>query len=422
MTGAEIAAMRATATRLFQKAVEAADPALALERQVLKTPFPSPDPGGRVIVIAAGKAAVPMMRAALPHLSNPLALVVTNYENKTEIPGATVHAAGHPVPDQNGADAAGAVIAALRCARSCDRVIALISGGASALLPAPVEGLTLADKIAVNRLLLANGFGITEMNLVRQQLSQLKGGGFRHLAAPAPVTAYILSDVIGNDLRVIASGPTTDPIGSMDEARQILQAGGVWDALPPSVRAHLTRVPVKALPAVPAANHLIGSNRQSLEAMLVAAAGLQARIVDDALTGDVADAVAQIIKAAKVAERGQAQCLIFGGETTVTLRGTGLGGRNQELALRVALAAQELDRPWVFLSGGTDGRDGPTEAAGGLTDPGSLDRMRAAGLDPAALLDDNASNAALAASGDLLMTGATGTNVADVQVVLLAPG
>lgn len=419
MTRAKTATLRAIATGLFRQAVVAADPALALQRQLETAPFPAPQPGGRAIVIAAGKAAVPMMRAALPHLENPIALVVTNYENRTEIPGVPVFGAGHPVPDANGAEAAQAVIEAVHAARATDQVIALLSGGASALLPAPSEGLTLADKISVNQLLLANGFGITQMNLVRQQLSQLKGGGLLLLAAPAPVSAYILSDVIGNDLRVIASGPTTEPIGSKEDACRILQAGGVWDALPLPVQIHLTRAPADHPTAPPAANHLIGSNRQSLEAMLAAAAGWQARIVNDALTADVSDAAHQILTAARSAPKGQAQCLIFGGETTVTLSGTGLGGRNQELALRVALEAQDIDRPWVFLSGGTDGRDGPTEAAGGLVDGGSLARMRRAGVDPEALLANNDSNAALAASGDLLVTGATGTNVADVQVLLL---
>jgi glycerate 2-kinase len=421
MSTADIAALRATAIQLFGQAVRAADPALALDRQLAKAPFPAPQPGGRVIVIAAGKAAVPMMRTALRHLDDPVALVVTNYENQTEIPGATVYGAGHPVPDQNGADAARAVIETLRGARACDQVIALISGGASALMPAPAEGLSLADKIAVNTLLLANGFGITEMNLVRQNLSQLKGGGLSRLAAPAPVTAYILSDVIGDDLRVIASGPTAAPIGGPEAARHVLQRGGIWDALPAAVQAHLARASSRPVEVPAAANHLIGSNRHSLEAMVDAARGWHPRIVDDALTGDVAHAAAAILAAGRAAARGQPQCLIFGGETTVTLRGTGRGGRNQELALRVAMAmtAQGLDRPWVFLSGGTDGRDGPTEAAGGVVDAGSLARLRNAGADAEALLANNDSHAALAASGDLLMTGATGTNVADVQVLLL---
>lgn len=413
--------LRAVARGLFDAAVQAADPALALRRALEHAPFPTPAPGGRWLVIAAGKAAVPMMRAALPLLPGATALVVTNTENQTEIAGATVLAAGHPVPDARGEQAARAVMAALAGARAGDQVIALISGGASAMMPAPAEGLDLADKIAVSRVLLSHGFGITEMNLVRQNLSRLKGGGFLRLAAPAQVSAYIMSDVIGDDLRVIASGPTVGPIGGPAEARAVLQAAGVWPALPPAARAVLEREPPSTPPPPRARNYLVGSNRQSLEAMRAAAPpGWTARIVDDALTGDVGAAAERILASAGQAPAGQPQCLIFGGETTVTLRGHGLGGRNQELALRVALGAQGLGREWVFLSGGTDGRDGPTEAAGGLVDPESLGRMAAAGADAGALLANNDSNRALAASGDLLITGATGTNVADVQVLLLA--
>jgi hydroxypyruvate reductase len=165
----------------------------------------------------------------------------------------------------------------------------------------------------------------------------------------------------------------------------------------------------------PAQNHLIGSNRHSLNAVL-AAAPQGAQIVNDALIGDVSDAAQRIAQAVRDAPVG-AECLIFGGETTVTLRGTGRGGRNQELALRVALELQGFDRAWVFLSGGTDGRDGPTDAAGGIVDAGSLGRM----TNPLVHLANNASYDALLSSGDLLITGGTGTNVADVQIMLIAP-
>ncbi|MBC7142217.1 MAG: DUF4147 domain-containing protein, partial [Rhodobacteraceae bacterium] len=290
-----------------------------------------------------------------------------------------------------------------------------------ALLPAPIAGLTLADKVAVNRLLLATGFEITEMNLVRQQLSRLKGGGLLRAAAPAPVTAYILSDVIGDDLRVIASGPTVAPIGGKAEARALLQSRGIWDALPAAVRAVLDRDEAPSAPLPAATNILVGSNRKSLDA-IVAAAGPEVSVVNDRLTGDVGDAAEAVVAAARNAPVDSAHCLVFGGETTVTLRGTGLGGRNQELALRVALSMPDLGRDWVFLSGGTDGRDGPTDAAGGVVDAGTAARIRAAGGDPDALLADNDSHAALSLSGDLLVTGASGTNVADVQILLLGPG
>jgi hydroxypyruvate reductase len=234
-------------------------------------------------------------------------------------------------------------------------------------------------------------------------------------AHPAPVTGYILSDVIGDDLRVIASGLTVAPVGSRAEARALLKSKGLWADLPASVQAALERDTVE--PPLPAAtNVLIGSNRKSLEAMQ-AEAGADAVIVSDRLEGDVADAAAHILAAAKGA--GDRACLIFGGETTVRLKGTGLGGRNQELALRVAMGMPDLGRPWVFLSGGTDGRDGPTDAAGGVVDAGTVSRIIAAGGDPAALLANNDSHRALSLAGDLLVSGATGTNVADVQVLLL---
>jgi glycerate 2-kinase len=412
--------LRAEALRLFQAAILAADPAGALRRAFQTHPVPVPAPGGAYIVIAVGKAAVPMAETVLAVLqgASVRALVVTNYENARPVAGATVMAAGHPEPDENGAAAGEAVANLLLTAGERDRVIALISGGGSALLPAPAPGLTLADKVAVNRLLLASGFEITEINLIRQQLSRLKGGGMLRLAAPAPVTGYILSDVIGDDLRAIASGPTVAPLGSRADARRLLRGRGVWVDLPLAVRVHLELPEDRRVTVRKATNHLIGSNRASL----AAAAGVYgpgATIVSDQLVGDVEAAAEEVIAAARAA--GSDDCLIFGGETTVTLRGKGKGGRNQELALRVAMAMPGLGREWVLLSGGTDGRDGPTEAAGGVVDAGTVKRIRLAGGDPVALLADNDSNRALALTGDLLVTGATGTNVADVQILLLGP-
>lgn len=413
--------LRAEATKLFQVAVATADPAGALRRAFLAHPVEVPPQGGSYIIIAVGKAAVPMAESALEMLQDApaKALVVTNYENARSVPGATVMASGHPVPDENGAKAGHAVADLLEGAGENDRVIALISGGGSALLPAPAPGLSLADKVAVNRLLLANGFEITEINLIRQQLSRLKGGGMLRLAAPAPVTGFILSDVIGDDLRTIASGPTVAPLGSKADARRLFQHRGLWDDLPAPVRLHLAAEDNAPPTALPATNLLIGSNRASLAAV-AKAWGPRARIVSDQFVGDVEDAAREIIFAATKAP-AIPTCLIFGGETTVTLRGTGKGGRNQELALRIALAMPALGRDWAFLSGGTDGRDGPTEAAGGLVDAGTPDRILKAGGNPEALLAVNDSNRALALANDLLVTGATGTNVADVQILLLGP-
>lgn len=412
----EISRLRDRAFAIWSAGLAAADPAEAVRASLARDPLPPPAPGGRLLVIAVGKAARAMTGAALEVLRGkgwapPEALVVTNYENAGDLPGATVMAAGHPVPDENGHRAAEAVLAALRPLGANDRVLALISGGGSALLPAPVEGVTLAEKAEVSRLLLASGAPIEEMNLVRQQLSRLKGGGMLRAAAPAKVTALILSDVVGDDLSVIASGPTVAPVGTKAEARAALEARGIWTRLPVSVRAHL-EAPAPALPPLPEAdNRLVGSNAASVRAMEEAGA----RIFPQPVTGDVGDAVQRIMdEAIKVSPGG---AIGFGGETTVTIRGDGKGGRNQELALRFALLAEgRLEGDWAFLSAGTDGRDGPTEAAGGIVDPSTLTRMRAAGLDAEDALVRNDSNTALSACDGLVMTGGTGTNVADLMV------
>ncbi len=405
-------ALRERARGLFEAGVAAADPEAALRAALAAHPLA---PTGRREIVAVGKAARAMTRAALAVLGPVPALIVTNRENAAPLEGGEVRAAGHPVPDADGARAAEAVLERAAALGAGDELVVLVSGGGSALLPAPAPGLSLDDKAEVTRLLLRAGADITEMNLVRQQLSRIKGGGLARVAAPARVTALILSDVVGDDLRVIASGPTVAPIGTRAEARARLQARGLWERVPQAVRAHLASGDDPP-PPPEADNRLIGSNAQSLAAM--ARAAPEARRIDTPLVGDVGAAARTVLDAA-----GPGTTL-FGGETTVNVTGPGRGGRNQELALRVAFEAEARGSagPWVFLSGGTDGRDGPTDAAGGCVDDGTLARMRAAGVDPAAALAANDSYAALAASGDLLMTGPTGTNVADLQVMIRPDG
>lgn len=400
---------RETARTLFDVGVAAADPAAAVRAALSDRALAAPK--GRRVILAIGKAAISML-AGTDGLDGDEIIVVTNPENAKEVPGARVFAAAHPVPDETGLAAGRAVIAALSGLGAEDQVLALISGGGSALLPAPAPGITLADKIAVNKGLLASGADITEMNLVRQQLSALKGGGLLRLAAPAPVTALILSDVIGDELAVIASGPTVAPIGTRADAMAILRARGIWEGLPEAVRAHLSAPEgPEPAPAFKADNRLVGSNAISLAAMAAAAPG-GAHCHDRPLIGDVATAAARVLEAGPGVH-------LFGGETTVVLKGDGMGGRNQELALRVALGAQAAGwHQWVFLSGGTDGRDGPVDAAGGIVDQGSLGRMRDAGIDAQEYLARNDSYPALKGAGDLLMTGGTGTNVADLQVLI----
>lgn len=394
--------MRAEARRLFDLAVAAADPGPAVGRWLDEN-----WQGDAAAVLALGKAAPAMMRAALERAPARRALCVTHAENREPAGGADILYGEHPVPGPGSAAAGEALLAAVEGLAPGDRVLALISGGGSALAVAPVEGVSLEDKAEVSRLLLGAGLDIGAMNLVRQNLSRIKGGGLARAAAPARVTSLVLSDVIGDDLAVIASGPTVPPAGSPAEAAALLRTADLWEAAPASVRAALAR---PAPPPPPAGQAVIvGSNKVSLQAM--AAAG--GTIVNDALTGDVAEAARAIAAAARPG------VWLFGGETTVRLRGRGKGGRNQELALRVALELEGLGRPWAFLSGGTDGRDGPTDAAGGLVDDGTLARLAARGIDPLAALAENDSYTALAASGDLLVTGATGTNVADVQILIV---
>ncbi len=402
------------AMALIRAGIAAADPGAAVARGMAAVLENPPGAGGRWQVIALGKAARAMAEAALTVLPGAETLVVTNAGNDTPLTGARVMRAGHPQPDDGGAAAAAEVVARLGAAGPQDRVLALISGGGSAMLPAPAEGMTLADKQAVNRLLLASGADISQVNLIRQGLSRLKGGGWLRLSV-APVTALILSDVPGDDLRVIASGPTAAPVGSRAQAADLARALGIWDQMPEAARAALSRPEDRrALPQ--GRNILVGSNGISVAAMQ--AAGADAGPIP--LDCDVQDCAGAIWALAAGLAPGQA--LAFGGETTVRLVGDGMGGRNQELALRLALLAET--RPvgfdWAFASVGSDGRDGPGEAAGGLVGPSTLAAIRAGGIDPVEALSRNDSTPALAAGKALVMTGATGTNVADLAVLVRA--
>ncbi len=404
-------AMKERAKEFFDAGLAAANPREAVLRALQKEPMrQSP-----TVLLSVGKAAVGMAQAALEHLSPQQTLIVTNVENARELAGATLHIAGHPVPDLAGLRAAEAVCAALDPLGADQCILVLISGGGSALLPAPVAGVSLADKAQVNRALLASGADITQINLVRQQLSRLKGGGLTRLSAPASVRALIVSDVVSDDMRVIASGPTAQPIGTCEEARAMLKGRGIWQQIPASVRAILDRAPQPPGEIISANNTLVGSNAISRNAM--AQLDHHAHLFPQALEGDVQDAAQRIAQWA--AKPG---VWLWGGETTVRVRGTGRGGRNQELSLHLARQAQRRgwQAPWVALVAGTDGRDGPTDAAGGLVDDGTIGRMLAAECDVEGLLANNDSYRLLDASGDHFKIGGTGTNVADLGILIRA--
>lgn len=334
-------------------------------------------------------------------------------------------AAGHPIPDENGVKGAGAIERAVASVEEGELALVLVSGGGSALLCAPAEGISLADKMALNAALIRSGADITEINTVRSMVSRLKGGRLARLAHRGRLVALVLSDVPGDDLTTIASGPTVPSRATADAAMAILRKYGLDGTLPAAIARHLAEVaPGENLgaPIAHARSEIIGSNRLSLEAAEAAARAKGYRTLPGHawLEGEVSAAAADLHAMAARAGEGRI-AIVSGGEPVVVLTGSGKGGRNQELALRFALAdeANPLSRPWTFLSGGTDGRDGPTEAAGAIVDAGTPLRMRQAGIDIAAHLADNDSNPALAASGDLLTTGGTGTNVADIQIVLL---
>jgi glycerate 2-kinase len=413
--------LRRQAIDAFNVGVSAADPETGMKQAFARASL-APLSDGEYFVIAVGKAACKMAKSAIEHLppgAKFSATAVTNYENEDVVNRCRVLSAGHPVPDENGYRAAKFVMAELARATANDCVIVCVSGGSSALLPAPVAGVTFDDKVNVNDLLLASGLDITQMNLVRQNLSDLKGGGMLRRAQPAKVISYILSDVVGDDLRVVGSGPTLPAIGGKSEARDLLTKTGLYPQLPQSVRDHLEAEADLTDRLVEHKPILIGGNSVSAAAMAQAATAVLDSTPLEGLVDQAAKKVADTI--AKTCKRNSGPiALAFGGETTVMLTGSGKGGRNQELSLRVAqlLAEVTFVRNWCFLSGGTDGRDGPTDAAGGLVDCGTLGRIAKRGGDISKLLSNNDSYKALAMSGDLLMTGATGTNVADLQLFL----
>lgn len=455
---ATFSAIRQDALAIFNAGVRAADPYRAVKNCLaagdngleirLHSPESSLFRSGRwpkIHLIAFGKAACRMAQAALEIIPEKLladpGLAVTNYENAVPVAGLEVIGAGHPLPDESGLKAAERIAERVKAAQAGELVLFLISGGGSALIPCPVEGVSLEEKCAVTSLLLASGADIKEINCVRKHLSRLKGGGLAQMAYPADVHALVLSDVLGDDLSSIASGPTVPDRSTFADAVAVLRKRHLWPQVPAAVRHYLERGLAGKVPETPKPGDkvfahsdctLIGSNRISLNKALSTAQelGYDACLYSDRFCGIAGEAAAELAAAADrrikdVPASGtpvrKPFALLAGGETTVLVKGRGRGGRNQEMALAFALAAEQIRLPgsWAFLSGGTDGRDGPTPSAGGIVDPASLKRMTAAGVDPAGRLDDNDSHTALGASEDLLDTGATGTNVADLQVLLI---
>lgn len=391
---------------------------------------------GRLVVVAAGKAGASMARAAEEVLGHRLSeAVAVDASPSTPLPRTRLRVASHPVPDERGLEAAAEVEALARSLGREDLLLVLLSGGASALLPAPVPGVSLADKAAVTSSLLRAGATIGELNTVRKHLSRLKGGGLARAAAPARVVCLALSDVVGDDLSTIASGPTVPDPTTYADALGVLHARGVFDSLPRAVAARLEAGARGEAPETPkprdplfrrVTTSIIGNNRLTVEAAAREARrhGLRALVLTTRLEGEareVARALVAVLRECVEAGRPARPpvCLLAGGETTVTVRGDGRGGRNQELAVAAVEPLAGFPAPAVLASLATDGIDGMSDAAGGVVDQESARRAAEMGLaPPAAFLAASDSRSFLAPLGDLIMTGPTGTNVADLTVLL----
>jgi len=391
---------------------------------------------GRVVVLAAGKAAHAMARAAEeilgPHLSEGLAVSTATQGTLERVRLLT---AAHPVPDRRGLAAAAEAESLARALGKDDLLLVLLSGGASALLPAPQDGITLEDKAITTSLLLRAGATIHEMNAVRKHLSRLKGGGLAQAAAPARVATLILSDVVGDDLSTIASGPTVSDRTTFADALDVLRRRGVWDAVPSAVRGRLeagARGKVEETPKPgdaalrSVATRIVGSNRLSVEAAARAARreGLRPLVLTTRLEGEareVARVLVAVLRECVTSDRPASPpvALLAGGETTVTVRGSGQGGRNQELATAAAAALEGFPVPAVLASLATDGIDGASDAAGGIVDDETTARADRLGLAPPdAFIAASDTRNFLGPLGELIVTGPTGTNVVDVVALL----
>jgi hydroxypyruvate reductase len=414
---------RDAARAILQAALEAGD-VVPLVRSHL------PTSRGRVLVLGCGKASGAMAAAAEEALGDGVVggFVVVKDGCAVPLGRIEITEAGHPVPDPRGIQASARLLELAHGAREDDLVLFLVSGGGSALTPAPAPPITLAEKQEVTRLLLASGAAIGELNAVRKHLSRFKGGQLARAAWPATVLTLALSDVIGDPLDVIASGPTAPDPTTFAEAAEVLVRRGVEGRVPASVKDRLQaglRGDLEDTPKVGdrvfdrVTNVVVGNNRLVTDAAVAAAMrlGYRAHLRTRELKGEARDVARDLVAHARRLE--PPVCLIAGGETTVTVRGKGTGGRCQEFALAAALELQPKDGITV-LAAGTDGSDGPTDAAGAIVDAATLDRAARAGVDARAALADNDAHRCLAASGDLLVTGPTRTNLLDLYVLLRA--
>jgi hydroxypyruvate reductase len=390
---------------------------------------------GRVLVVGAGKASAPMAAAVEDILGDRIQVegcVTVRYGHSAPTRHVRIREAGHPVPDEAGVAATREIVELLEGTTDDDLVICVISGGGSALLMLPADEITLSDLQATTDALLRCGASINQINVVRKHLDDIKGGGLARLAAPARMIALVLSDVVGNPLDAIASGPTVADTSTFADAASIFDRFDLWSSVPESVSRRLRLGLSGQVEDTPKAGHpvfertqtvVVGSNLLACEAAAEAAkgAGFDALVLTTFVEGEAREAarvLAGILREVHASGHPLRRpcCIVAGGETTVTIRGEGRGGRNQELALAAAFGLRGV--PNVLLASiGTDGNDGPTDAAGAWVDGSTLDRAGAHGLDAAAALAVNDSYAFFDALGDLVRTGPTNTNVNDLYLL-----
>jgi hydroxypyruvate reductase len=437
--------LRADARSIFAAGLESADPFAAVAR-ILELRNDCLWVGDRtyelsavqnIFVVGCGKAAARMALAVQALLGERLVggVIVVKHGHQLPIERIKVIEAGHPIPDEAGLGGARQVMdLARRCGKN-DLLFFLVSGGGSALLPYPAAGLSLEDKRRTTEVLLRSGAKIQEVNAVRKHISQIKGGRLARLAAPATLVTLVLSDVINDSLEAIASGPTVPDRSTYGDCLRIIKHYDVERLIPPVVVDFLERGANGQIAETPkpsdtvfrdTQNIIVGGNRLALAAAQhrAEALGYHTLVLSDELEGESrivakshSDLVKEFLRTKTAARRPS--CLLSGGETTVTVRGDGLGGRNQEFSLAAAIEIAGIDGV-VILSGGTDGADGPTDAAGGIVDGSTINRGRAKNLDAAVFLAKNDSYHFLQATEDLLVTGPTLTNVMDLQITLIA--
>jgi glycerate 2-kinase len=445
VTSKELARMREDAQDIFRAGVRAVDAEAAIRRHCkiqhgrLEVEGRAYDLGrfDNIYVIGAGKAGASMAKALEDMLGDRITdgLVNVKYGHVVPLKRIRITEAGHPVPDEAGRKGAEAILELAKKAGKQALILCLISGGGSALLPLPVDGVTLSDKQETTKILLACGATIHEINAIRKHMSRVKGGGLARAAYPGTLISLILSDVVGDDLDVIASGPTVPDSSSFHDCMKIFDKYGIRQKVPVAVVNHMEKGldgkvsdnPKDGDPIFSATqNAIVGSNMEC-----ILAAGQKARelgygtlILSTMLEGETRE-VAQVHAgiAKEILKTGHPlfppACVLSGGETTVTIKGQGLGGRNQEFVLAAAMGLRGWDKV-VVLSGGTDGTDGPTDAAGAVADGLSHQRAQALGLNPAEFLSNNDAYHFFETLGDLVKTGPTNTNVMDLRIMLAA--